>query len=178
MGFETPKLDSVCFQLMWYLARLLCLCGFLWNVWNTTQSYFKYETILKGVEIDVEGGKIQFPAIAICSGKHFKEPITMVTLEDYEDNTFNPNDFVIGVKFKRKRTIGRNQTDPVSLTITDYLSSIILNVVFINYLVILNDIYLADNEEGSLHLSNGKLLLCSTERVGKSWLSKAEGGHL
>ena len=127
MGWRAPKLESVCFQLMWYLARLLCLCGFLWNVWNTAQSYFKYETILKGVEIDVEAGSMQFPTIALCSGKHFKEPIEMVTLEDYENNTFDPNDFVIGVKFKRTLTIGSNKTDPVSLTIVIDSLSIILN---------------------------------------------------
>ena len=119
-AWQHSKLDGVCFKSVRYMAWLLCLGGFLWNVWYTVGSYFKYERILKGVEIDVEDGSLEFPSIAICSSRPFKEPIQMVTLEDYENNTFNPNDFIVGVKLQKLRTVGTSELKPVSLPVSVY----------------------------------------------------------
>ena len=48
----------------------------------------------------LKGELIDYPALAVCSSRAFKDPtMAMVTLDDYRNNTFNPDDFILHVEF-------------------------------------------------------------------------------
>ena len=95
------KFGKSCFQWLQFCTLLFCLICFSINVWNTIGSYFNYERVLTAVETGVEDGNLEFPALALCDSRAFREPRDMVSLEDYEINTIDPKDFIIAVNFRK-----------------------------------------------------------------------------
>ena len=108
------KFGKSCFQWLQFCTLLFCLICFSINVWNTIGSYFNYERVLTAVETDVEDGNLEFPALALCDSRAFREPRDMVSLEDYEINTIDPKDFVIAVNFRKPWHQASNADQKVS----------------------------------------------------------------
>ena len=112
----TFKTCHKCLQLgIWAICIVLCVI----NVQGTLRSYFDGETI-QTISKRPPVGEVQFPSLAICPQDRkqiFKsESKPMVTLEDYNDNTFDPTDFNITFWYGRFENIPSRYKEEFLLT--------------------------------------------------------------
>ena len=82
------------------LATAFCVLCFCYNAFHTIMSYQLGDKITSISLRPVQDEMLDYPAIAVCSARGFKDPtLHMVTLEDYKNNTYDPDDFICAVTF-------------------------------------------------------------------------------
>ena len=82
------------------LATTFCVLCFCYNSFHTIMSFQLGDKITSISLRPVQDEVMDYPAIAVCSARGFKDPKQhMVTLEDYRNNTYDPDDFICGVTF-------------------------------------------------------------------------------
>ena len=83
-----------CCQLVIYS---FCIIGFAINVSFTFQSFIESETI-QSAESKIPQEKLYLPSFAVCPETPFRnESRLMLTLEDYDDNTYDPTDLNVTI---------------------------------------------------------------------------------
>ena len=95
----TKRTDYIykCSQLVFWA---ICLACFAVNVSFTFISYIEWETI-QSVESKVPHEGLIFPSFAVCPKKPFwNESSLMLTLDEYDDNAYDPKDFNITIDYK------------------------------------------------------------------------------
>ena len=77
------------------LGFMLCFYLFMKNAYSSYNSYMRGFTLTSTSIEPFENGMMDFPTIAICDKFAYKNSSKlMLSIEDYEDNTFDPNDYI------------------------------------------------------------------------------------
>ena len=99
-----------------HVCWILCIIGFITNAWLTLMSYHRAEKIVTVLERDVDEQGIELPSLAICNNPPFKDPQlkVMLTLEDYEANTVNPNEYILDIDFNEAFSDRKENTSLVN----------------------------------------------------------------
>ena len=91
---------------------LSCSALFIMNVYVTLRTFIRRETI-QTVSQRLPDTPVYFPTIVVCSNNPFKdEDRPMLTLEDYEENTFNVEEYIVSLSstFHSGATTWKNTT--------------------------------------------------------------------
>ena len=91
---------------------LSCSAFFIMNVFVTLRTFIRRETI-QTISQRIPDTPVYFPAIVVCSNNPFKdEDRPMLTLEDYEENSFNVEEYIesLSSTFHRGATTWKNTT--------------------------------------------------------------------
>lgn len=80
-----------------------CSIGFIWNSFHTISSFSNGDKITSIALKSLKEQVIDYPALAVCSSRAFKNPTSqlgqMVSLDDYRNNTFDPDEYILDVFF-------------------------------------------------------------------------------
>ena len=90
--------------------------GCIYNIYGTLKSYIDKET-LQTVSLEPPRDRVHFPSLAICpplAEKYRNDSKQMLTLDDYNENAFDPNDFNVTITYDYFKNIS-------SKYIEDYL---------------------------------------------------------
>ena len=83
------------------LGLLICSALFAWNAYNTLKSYLEGHTLESTHRLPFPDGLINFPTLAICNRHPYRNRSkVMLSMEDYEENTFDPNEYVMHIGWK------------------------------------------------------------------------------
>ena len=95
------KQSSCIYKFFLLVIWAICLVSFVLNVSFTFESYIRGETI-QSVVTEIAQEKLNFPSFAICPRKPFRnESHLMLTLEDYDDNAYDPKDFNVNIEYSK-----------------------------------------------------------------------------
>ena len=81
--------------------------GCLYNIYGTLKSYIDKET-LQTVSLEPPRDRVYFPSLAICpplTQKYRNDSKQMLTLDDYNENAFDPNDFNVTITYEYFKNI-------------------------------------------------------------------------
>ena len=87
------SVKSRIFKSVYVLIYILCTGFFGVNIFVTITTYFNNQTIETATKMIPADEKVHLPIVAICLKNPFKDPNRqMLTLEDYDENTYHSND--------------------------------------------------------------------------------------
>ena len=104
------------------IGLLTCSTLFAWNAYNTLKSYLEGHTLESMRRLPFPDGLTDFPTLAICNRYPYrKRSKLMLSMEDYEENTFDPNEYIveIGWKMFKFETSLDNATQQVGINLHD-----------------------------------------------------------
>ena len=88
---------------------IFCAIMFSMNLFRTFTQYFNRETI-QTTAVKAFDGKISFPSFAICSQPPYHDSKrVMLTIDDYIDNTFDPDEFITHVGWYESYAIDQHK---------------------------------------------------------------------
>ena len=83
------------------LGLLTCSTLFAWNACNTLKSFFEGHTLESTQRLPFPDGLAVFSTMAICNRYPYRNRSkVMLSMEDYEENTFDPNKNVMEIGWK------------------------------------------------------------------------------
>ena len=84
-------------SLLLALTYGLCLFCFGLNVATTLADFFSWETIQASALNDIE--EFHWPEVVVCDSRFYIDPeMSMLTVEQYKNNTFDPSKLVISAE--------------------------------------------------------------------------------
>ena len=96
----TTKRSDYIYKCSQLLSWAICLTCFALNVSFTLISHIENETI-QSVESKAPHEGLFFPSFAVCPKKPFwNESSPMLTLDEYDDNAYDPKDFNVTIDYK------------------------------------------------------------------------------
>ena len=105
------KQSSCIYKFFLLVIWAICLVSFVLNVSFTFESYIRGETI-QSVVTEIAQETLNFPSFAICPRKPFRnESHLMLTLEDYDDNAYDPKDFNVNIEYSKNVGSGHGESE-------------------------------------------------------------------
>ena len=96
-----PDKNIIIYRCVQFFIWVICITLVTVNVYKLLIAYIEWETV-QTISTKNPEGEVQLPSFAICpkSNRKFKNTSRiMMTLEEYDDNAYDPNELGVTIKY-------------------------------------------------------------------------------